>query len=196
MCPSPRCCVQRASSGRTRHDEAVTPLDPAEVARLAEVAFSYDTVGATQVAMPKGYHHLAHTRTVRNRSFDEAAALLMGWRLHERAGLRVAASSRHVEAGGVVVLGLGIGRARLRIPCRVAYVVDEPGRRGFAYGTLPGHPEEGEELFLLERRPDGRADLTVRAFSRPASLLARAGGPGTRRVQAWMTQRYLRALDG
>jgi uncharacterized protein (UPF0548 family) len=34
----------------------------------------------------------------------------------------------------------------IRVPCRVVYVLDEPERRGFAYGTLPGHPESGEEL--------------------------------------------------
>ena len=37
-----------------------------------------------------------------------------------------------------------------RIPARVVYVVDEPARRGFAYGTLHGHPESGEEAFLVE----------------------------------------------
>jgi uncharacterized protein (UPF0548 family) len=31
------------------------------------------------------------------------------------------------------------------VPCRVVYVVDEPRRAGFAYGTLPGHPEIGGE---------------------------------------------------
>ena len=41
-----------------------------------------------------------------------------------------------------------------RRPCRVVYVVDEPDRRGFAYGTLPGHPESGEELFLVRYDPD------------------------------------------
>ncbi|HSX67465.1 DUF1990 domain-containing protein [Nocardioides sp.] len=173
----------------------VTLLDPVDVERLSREPFTHDAVGATRGAMPAGHRHLDHTRTIRGRGFDEAAELLMSWRLHEWSGLSVVASSRGVEAGGVVVLGLGAGRARLRIPCRVAYVIDEADRRGFAYGTLPGHPEVGEELFLLERRPGAAADLTVRAFSRPATWLARAGGPVSRYVQSWMTDRYLRALD-
>lgn len=173
----------------------VTLLPAAQSARLERAAFTYAAVGATAGTMPASHHHLEHRRTVCGRDFEEAAGMLLTWQLHERSGLRVTASSTDVTAGAMVVLGLGVGPARLRIPCRVAYVIDEPERRGFAYGTLPGHPEEGEELFLLERRADGGADLMVRAFSRPATLLARAGGPVSRRVQDWMTQRYLRALD-
>jgi uncharacterized protein (UPF0548 family) len=41
----------------------------------------------------------------------------------------------------LTVKAFGIG---FKAPVRVVYVVDEPTRRGFAYGTLPGHPESGE----------------------------------------------------
>lgn len=95
----------------------------------------------------------------------------------------------------VVLMRLGVGPVSLRIPCRVVYVVDEPDRRGFAYGTLPGHPEAGEERFVLRRRDDGSVELTIAAFSRPASMLAKVGGPLSRKIQDMMTQRYLRALD-
>ena len=88
---------------------------------------------------------------------------------------------------------LGIGLPALGIPCRVVYVINEPDRVGFAYGTLPGHPECGEELFLLERDDAGRVTFTVSAFSKPATLLARAGGRLTRWAQDQMTNRYLRA---
>lgn len=90
---------------------------------------------------------------------------------------------------------LGVGPAAVRIPCRVAYVVDEPTRRGFAYGTLPGHPESGEELFVLRQHGEGTLTIEISAFSRPATRLAKLGGPLTRRVQQAMTTRYLRALD-
>lgn len=81
------------------------------------------------------------------------------------------------------------------MPCRVVYVVDEPGLRGFAYGTLPGHPESGEERFLLRQTGDGSIDLTITAFSQPATALAKLGGPLTKGVQVVMTKRYLGALD-
>lgn len=37
---------------------------------------------------------------------------------------------------------------------------------------------------------------TITAFSKPSTWIVRAGGPVPRLVQAHMTQRYLRALDG
>jgi len=77
----------------------------------------------------------------------------------------------------------------------VVDVIDEGRRKGFSYGTLPGHPEADEEQFLLEQRDDGRIDFTITAFSRPASTFAKLGGPGTRAAQRYMTQRYLKALD-
>ncbi len=115
--------------------------------------------------------------------------------MHERAGLRVAASDIPLRRGSVVLMRWGPGRLSVAIPCRVLDVVDEPRRRGFTYGTLPGHPEAGEEQFLLERLDDDRIRLTIRAVSRPASALASLGGPLGRAAQALMTRRYLRALD-
>jgi uncharacterized protein (UPF0548 family) len=82
------------------------------------------------------------------------------------------------------------------IPARVVYVIDEPARRGFAYGTLPGHPERGEEAFVVEREPDGSVWLVIRAFSRPASALMWIASPVARLLQAFYTARYERALAG
>lgn len=75
----------------------------------------------------------------------------------------------------------------------VVAVVNEQGQRGFAYGTLPGHPESGEDAFLIEQ--DGVSVLfTLVAASRPASRAARIGGPLTRLVHDAVLQRYLHAL--
>ena len=103
-------------------------------------------------------------------------------------------SAPAVDEGVVAVLRIGLGPAALRAPVRVTYVVDEPDRRGYAYGTLVGHPEQGEEAFVVERDETGAVFLAITAFSRPATLLARAGGPVARLVQRRVTQRYLRAL--
>jgi uncharacterized protein (UPF0548 family) len=81
-----------------------------------------------------------------------------------------------------------------RIPVRVVYVVDEPLRKGFGYGTLPGHPERGEESFVVEYREDDSVWLTIRAFSRPASWVFWAGYPLVRLMQRLYTDRYERAL--
>ncbi len=83
-----------------------------------------------------------------------------------------------------------------KVPARVVYVVDEPLRKGFAYGTLPGHPETGEEAFLVEWRDDDSVWLTIRAFSRPANWIFWIGYPLVRLMQEVYTSRYERALTG
>jgi uncharacterized protein (UPF0548 family) len=173
----------------------VTSLPPRVAAALQETAFTYSEVGATADSPPAGYGTFTRTRTLSDAEFDHAGALLMAWQAHERAGLRVAASSKRAEAGAVVLMRLGIGRVSIRIPCRVVYVIDEPNRMGFAYGTLPGHPVAGEELFLVQRNGDGRVTFTVSAFSRPATTLTRVAGPVTRWAQSQMMDRYPRALN-
>lgn len=164
-------------------------LDPARAERLRAAPLTYERPGT-----PAGFAHFSRSVALRRGDLDGAAADLLGWRVHERSGLVVRASGP-AEEGTVVEMRLGAGPASVRIPCRVVAVVDEPGRRGFSYGTLPGHPECGEEEFLLERTADGSLRFTVSAFSRPATRLARAGGPVTGLVQRWMTRRYLRAPD-
>jgi uncharacterized protein (UPF0548 family) len=71
--------------------------------------------------------------------------------------------------------------------CRIVYVVDEQGpvqRFGFAYGTLPGHAESGEERFTVEwREAAGAVWYDIQAFSRPRQVLARLGYPLARRLQ-------------
>jgi uncharacterized protein (UPF0548 family) len=172
----------------------VIPLPAATAAALQGAPFTYAEVGATAGAPPAGYRHLTRSRTYDALDLAAAAERLLTWQVQERAGLRVAASSARVEPGAVVMMRLGVGRVGLRIPCRVVRVIDEPDRAGFAYGSLPGHPESGEELFLLHRDDPGRVTFTISAFSRPATRLARAGGPLTRRGQDVMTGRYLAVL--
>ena len=48
---------------------------------------------------------------------------------------------------------------------------------------------------MLTRLSDGRITFTVTAFSRPATRLARVGGPIARSVQDRVSRRYLRAAD-
>jgi uncharacterized protein (UPF0548 family) len=106
----------------------------------------------------------------------------------------VTASTPTAEPGTVVLLGIGVGPLRMRAPCRVVYTITEPQRKGFAYGTLPGHPESGEEAFTISQRDDGLVVFTITAFSRPATIAARAAGPLGLLIQRHFTQAYLRAL--
>lgn len=101
-----------------------------------------------------------------------------------------------IAPGDTAVLVVPLWPIGIRMPCRVIYVIDEPKRKGFAYGTLPGHPESGEEAFVVEQTDDGSVWLTVRRFSRPSDRTWWAVYPALRVAQAVFTRRYFRALAG
>jgi uncharacterized protein (UPF0548 family) len=164
--------------------------------KLTKAELTYVEVGRTAGALPPGYHHLRRSVVIGIGSavFAAAADSLLSWSVHSRAGLRVAASQPRAQQGVVLVLRIGAGGVRIGAPCRVVYTVTEPRRQGFAYGTLPGHPESGEEAFLVEHKPDDTVTFTITAFSRPATAPARIAGPLGRLIQRRVTSRYLRAL--
>jgi uncharacterized protein (UPF0548 family) len=70
-----------------------------------------------------------------------------------------------------------------RNACQIVYVIDEPRRFGFAYGTLPGHVEMGEELFLIEMDENEKVFYILKAFSRPRHWMAKVGYPIMRYFQ-------------
>ena len=170
-----------------------TLLTPTRAADLRSATLTYEDVGATASGFtPPGYTGFSRTEILGEVSLGAAAQRLMTWQVHERTGLRVAASRLRVTEGDVVEMRLGFGRVSLRIPCRVVYTIEEADRIGFAYGTLPGHPESGEELFVLESE-ENRVLMTIRAFSRPGTRVTALAGPIGRQMQQVMTSRYLRA---
>ena len=160
---------------------------------LAARPLTYTEVGATAGPLPAGYHHVQKSAAIGRgrRRFEEAAEKGMRWGMLRGAGLRVEATSEVAAVGSEVIVHLGPVRA----PCRVVYVVDEPDRRGFAYGTLPGHAESGEERFVVRYDPaTDEVYAEVVAFSRHATWWSRLGSPVTSVAQRVITERYLRAL--
>lgn len=149
-------------------------------------------VGATAAAqLPPGYDHLSVSTQIGTgrQRFEEAADAVMHWGMQRGAGLRVQASSEVAEVSTIVVVRMmGV----LRAPCRVVYVVDEPDARGFAYGTLPGHPESGEERFAVRFDPGTSAVYAeVSAFSRPGTWWSKIGRPVVKVTQPIIAKRYL-----
>jgi uncharacterized protein (UPF0548 family) len=161
------------------------------------VSLSYPEVGATAGELPDGYQHLHASREVGSgrELFERCAETVMTWGVQRGAGLLVVPGGR-VTDGAENRIGLRIGPLRTWAPCRVVYVVDEPDRRGFAYGTLVGHPERGEESFIVSIDEAGTVTFEVTAFSRPARWFSRLGGPVTRLVQRHVTWKYLEAVTG
>ena len=167
------------------------------VQQLADAPFTYAEVGGTREStLPAGYDHVdrEHVVGAGREQFDRASAAVFRWTAQRGAGLRIQASGPASTPGTVVLMTAGLHRLGLDIPCRVVWVVDEPDRRGFAYGTLPGHPESGEESFVVSLRPDGEVVYELRAFSRPGTRLSRLGGPVSGRLQTLALDRYVTAI--
>lgn len=180
------------------------PVLPGRVdaGRLAELALaarslplSYEEVGATRGPMPAGYRidrcsiDLGRGPAV----FERGADGLRRWQAHLGAGVRVAPDAVDLEVGATVAVAVRVAFLTAVAPCRIVYVLDNADRFGFAYGTLAGHPERGEESFVVSRAGD-RVTFDVVAFSRPAGALARLGAPIARAVQTSVTRRYLAGL--
>ncbi len=158
-------------------------------------AFSYDHVGATREGpLPCGYAHLRERTYLGRGVLEQAGELLLTWRMHRGVGLTVRAAAQRAAPGVDVVSILGIGPVGVAAPCRVVWTVIEERRVGFAYGTLVGHPETGEESFLVEQDEEGHTYLTVTSFSRPAAWYARLGGPLVRLAQRMFARRCGRVL--
>lgn len=160
---------------------------------LERLSLTYPEVGATAGEMPAGYRHTRASAVIgtgRDR-FERAGESVLRWGMQRGAGLRVRATSEAAADGTELIVRLGPVPA----PCRVVYVLDEADRKGFAYGTLAGHPESGEELFSVRYDPTTeQVHAEVVAFSRPATWWSRLGGPVTRLLQRIVTGRYLKAV--
>lgn len=171
------------------------PLEPEET--LPGGGVTYAPVGATRGELPEGFRHLRHSRVVGTGlpDFEAAARAVLGWQAQTLVGVRVQPDDRPARAGMRVQVRLGVGRVAVSSPARVLYVVDEPDRRGFAYGSLPGHPLSGEEAFVVHLEPDGSVGFTVTAYSRPGSRLTRLAGPLLPLFQQMMARCYVRAVS-
>jgi len=157
---------------------------------------TYPEHAATAGELPAGYRHVERRALIGTGEavFDRTVAALFSWQVHRGAGLTVL-SGPPPAVGARVVTRLGppvIGRVA---PCRVVYVVDEPRRRGFAYGTVAGHPFRGEESFVVQWADDGDVYFHIRAFSKPATTLVRLATPIVRLLQDIVTDRFVRSAQ-
>ena len=157
--------------------------------------FTYAEVGATQhEPLPEGYRHLRYRTYLGRGTFARAGEAVLTFRMHRATGARIVTSAERAAPGVRVGVGAGIGPVGFGMPCEVVWTADDARRAGFGYGTLPGHQASGEESFLVEEDDEGRVWFSVTAFSRPARLPMRLGGPVARLAQQGYARLCGRAL--
>ena len=155
------------------------------VSNQHNLPFTYAEVGATN-AMPPADYKVDHNRIRLGEgeaTFRRAVEALKSWRHFDLGWVGILPHGVVVEVGAMVaVKARAFGTWSLNAT-RVVYVIDEPGRFGFAYGTLPEHVERGEERFLVEWLDDDSVWYDILAFSRPQHPLVRLGSPLARMLQ-------------
>lgn len=121
---------------------------------------------------------------------DPARSALQRWVGHRTAGIEIA-DPPPIAVGETVAMAIPVGPIWATATARIIDVVDEPDRYGFTYTTLPHHPEDGEESFIVARDEHGECRYTISAVWRPATFGARLLPPLTRILQRRAIGHYL-----
>jgi len=165
------------------------------LASQAPLNFTYTNVGAT--ATPQSKLPIPHSFTVDHTrvelgqgsaTFDRAKSALAAWKQFNLGWLEAWPNTTPLRTGETVLVIARAGGLWWTSAARIVYTIDEisaaTSRFGFAYGTLPGHVESGEERFLIEWDP--ATDVVyfdILAFSRPRHLLVRLNRRRARAMQ-------------
>lgn len=154
--------------------------------RERPLPFSYAAVGSTQNETPVpgfdndiNFAELGQGEAV----WTAAKEAIRQWKMFPGGWACIWPETTPIRAGEVVAMQAKVTGLWWLNSCRIVYVIDIQDKFGFAYGTLPGHVECGEELFMVERMPDGTVRYVIKAFSRPRVWVARLGYPIARAYQ-------------
>ncbi len=166
---------------------------------LSRLEYSYAEVGTTRSGTHPRYFNSDSAEGVvgsGQRDFEQAKTALSAFHMFPAPWTEVFREGHAIAAGqNVAVLIRHLGFWSLN-PARIIYLIDEPARFGFAYGTLSGHAERGEELFVCAIDSDtGDVRYKITAFSRPASPLAMLGYPIARFFQERFRQESVAAVN-
>jgi len=168
--------------------------------RQQRATFSYKAVGLSKNgSSPKNYRR-DHNRIQLGsgqETWNNARQAVRGWKMFDMPCAQLCWPSAEIREGTTVaILIRHFGFCSLNAS-RIVYVIDEPHRFGFAYGTLTEHAESGEERFLVEwNESDDSVWYDLLAFSRPNALLARIAQPLARRLQHRFVRDSLKAMKG
>lgn len=161
-----------------------------------QLSFSYRETGASSGQFPVGFNHDRNTVRLGEGEdvFVKAKTALFQWAMFPPGWTTVYTSGRPLEKNRDVAVLFRLFGLWWVNGARIVYLVDEPQKAGFAYGTLSNHIECGEELFYVEMQADGSVWYGIQAFSRPRFLPARLAYPLARYFQHQFVKKSLLAM--
>lgn len=153
-------------------------------------------VGLLDRPVPAGFQRTTWHRPIDHCDFGTAVEAIEQWRGHEAAGIRRWPTAPAIVEGSTLALAIPVGPIAVSATSRIVRVIDEPDRFGFVYSTLPHHPVDGEESFIVRRHDDGALDVTVTAVWRASTLANHVCPPITRWLQNRAINQYLDGIAG
>ena len=177
------------------------------LASQAPLDFTYPNVGAT--AAPHSSLPIPHSFTLDHirvdlghgsAIYERAKSALAAWKQFDLGWLEAWPETTPIRAGETVLVVARAGGLWWTNAARIVYAIDEDAaatsRFGFAYGTLPGHVESGEERFLIEwDRATDVVYFDILAFSRPRHLLVRLNRRHARAMQRRFAMEAVAAMQ-
>src|SRR5262249_45003258 len=148
--------------------------------RQKSKTFSYTQVGLTRGYQTPPTYQTLHARTELGeglQAFEKAKEAVRNWRMFDFSWIKLCPHRSPIEEGSVVGILANVCGLWCLNACRIVYVIDAHDRFGFAYGTLEDHAEKGEELFCVEKKPDGSVWYEIYSFSRPSRLAFKMASP-------------------
>ncbi len=178
--------------------------------RLLAKKFNYSHVGITKAdkasLTPSLQKHVDEDTEEIGTGVDRweyAGRQTLSWGIQKHAGYSIlpvngalTPEPAVMEPEMTVQLRRRFGPLVMSMPVRVIYVLDEPRRKGFAFGTLAGHPVSGEVAFLVEHKSDDSVHFTLRSFSGPGKGLWAFAYPVVLLLRGGLKNTYFEALTG
>jgi uncharacterized protein (UPF0548 family) len=162
-----------------------------------ELPYTYVSVGATIQDKIEGYDNDFAKAIIGEgeADFERAKQAIRAWKMFPSNWTKILPSNSPIAENTTIAMFAMFAGFWWRNACKIVYVINEKRRFGFAYGTLPGHIESGEELFLVEWGDDNKVYYSIKAFSKPRHLLAKIAYPVMRLLQAKFRKDSLKAMS-
>lgn len=152
----------------------------------ASQPFTYKDVGASRTDIKiKGFDN-DHTSMIIGQgepTWEKAKEVLNNWNHFPFKWTKIEPAEEGIFVGNNVSVLFKLFGIWFINSARIVYIIEEENKYGFAYGTLPGHIEKGEEIFYIDRDETGVISYHIKAFSRPNNLLVWLGYPVARFFQ-------------
>ncbi len=154
----------------------------------SQCGFNYLDVGATRRELPARYdHHQVEVILGQGRSvYVKAESALKAWKQFDVGWVSALPADTPICEGENIAIRASLFGMWSLAACRIIEVIDHKDtsemKFGFAFGTLPAHPEQGEERFEIRCDASGIVTYRITAFFRPNYLSAKIAWPYLRRL--------------